>query len=515
MRPPESAARGLLLDLHLSSIMVKNTPIDKLFPDSTNPRKADPARLGLLRMSLAKMGFVSPLYATESGMLLSGHQRHRVAKELGIKNVPVVTIKLAEKDIKGINMVFNRATNDLIAFDTGAGMGSRMNIETIIEEADALPVFDSEDWHALNCAERIIPKAALPASAYDKKAVNLAGVLANMGIRIPAVVSESGEVVNGLYRLFAALESGKRRWPIITIPDDIAGVARDFLNYLSMDFSVDEDFARLLRYSAYRRPQNNRGNVPKAYRFWANGGRTLLDKDSYSASYWQNFRDIHGHCLLDFGAGLCKVKPFLEQRGMSCSEFEPYRIDPSLEVGTPSPDFSRFKAKEFLDEVADGRKFNSIFLASVMNSIPFPKDRLIVLAIVHALCDKDTVVYGTCRDMSDFNYEYGGIRNANYFVFDSEPGVRLGDYTRNPKIQKFETQDTADAMFKRFWMKRDYNPGGNVFYFRLGAPMGINPQALGQALDHEFGLLPFADGSTMSLGDHARECFGRRLGIKL
>jgi len=494
--------------------MVTNVPLSSLFPDTSNPRKPDPARLGLLRMSLAKMGFISPLYATKSGMLLSGHQRFRVAGELGITHVPVVTVDVKEKDIKGINLVFNRATNDLIAFDTGSQVNKRLNIETVIDEADALPDFVGEEWYALKCKDMVIPRKSLPPEKYDKKAVNLAGVVANMGVQIPAVISESGEVVNGVFRLFAALEAGKRRWPMIVVPDNIAAVARDFLNYLSMDFSVDEDFARLLRYSAYRRPQNNRGNVPKAYRFWANGGRTLLDRDSYSTKYWQHFRDIHGSSVVDFGAGLCKVKPFLEERGMACSEFEPYRIDPSLDNGVPSPDYSKHKAKEFLDEIADGRKFSSIFMASVLNSIPFAKDRLVALAVVHALCDKDTVVYGTCRDMSDFNYEYGGIRNANYFVFDSEPGVRLGDYARNPKIQKFETQDTADAMFKRFWLKRDYNPGGNVFYFRLGAPMGVNPVALGQALEHEFNL-PYADGTTMGLAQHAKKCFGKRLGLRL
>ena len=94
--------------------MIKNTPITALIPDKKNPRKADDARLGLLRLSLAKLGFLMPVYATPGGMLLSGHQRQRVATDLGIENIPVVTIEVAEKDIQGINILFNRATNCLL-----------------------------------------------------------------------------------------------------------------------------------------------------------------------------------------------------------------------------------------------------------------------------------------------------------------------------------------------------------------------------------------------------------------
>jgi hypothetical protein len=221
---------------------------------------------------------------------------------------------------------------------------------------------------------------------------------------------------------------------------------------------------------------------------------------------------MHGLELLDFGAGLCKVKPFLEERGMRCAEFEPYRIDPTADNGIPSPEYSKSKAKEFLDEVADGRRFTSIFLASVMNSVPFPQDRMAVLAIVHALSDKDTCIYGTCRDISDFNYEYGGIRNANYFVFDTEPGVRIGDVMRNPKVQKFHTQEEAETMFSRLWNKREFWPGGNVFYWKLSSPKGVNTKVLAKALEIEFDL-PYADGTSMGLVAYAKKAFGKRLGV--
>lgn len=491
--------------------------VGALTPDQTNPRKADPARTGLLRLSLAKLGFIMPLYVDEaSGLLLSGHQRLGAAKDLKIAAAPVIRVNLRPEDIKGVNILFNRCTNDFTAFDTGGKAQGKLDLDTVIAAAEELPDFEGDDFFAYDCkSEPLEPLVRGAADRYDKKAATIATSLLRMGIKIPIVASESGRVVNGIHRAFSALESGVRDWPVIRIPDQYAEVALNFLNYLSMDFHVDDEFKRKIRYSAYRRPQNNRGAVPKSYRFWANDERTLQDKDSYSPEYWVKFKDIHGTTLLDFGAGLCKVAPYLVTHGFDAYDFEPYRIDPESEVGKPNPLYSKMMARQFLHAIANPRlKFDSIFMSSVLNSIPFPDDRLCVLAIVHALCTKSTVIYGTCRDMSDFNYEYGGIRNANYFTWDTEPGVRVGDVMRAPKLQKFETVKSAEAMFKRFWREYDFWPGGNIFYWRVKSPMGFNPKILSAALELEFNL-PYEDGTTMDLVDEAKAAFSKRLSVTL
>lgn len=496
--------------------LVRNTPIDTVHKDVSNPRKNDAARMGLLKLSLKKLGFIQPLFINKDGMLLSGHQRTTVASEINFKNVPTVVVDLTEEQTRGVNLVFNRATNDFNAFDTGSKAAGQLDINSVIAAAEALPDFTGENWFALNCkSEPLAPLTAGQAGRYDKKAANMALVPYRMGIKIPVVASMSGQIVNGVYRAFAALEAGETHWPVIRIPDAHAEVALNFLNYLSMDFHVDGDFEKLLRASAYRRPQNARGAVGKSYRFWANGERTLPDKDSYSVDYWRKFRDLHG-VVLDFGGGLCKTAPYLQTKGINAIDFEPYRIDPDAGNGVPSPSYSRQQAKRFLSQIADPKfKIDSIFLSSVLNSVPFYRDRMCVLAVVHALSTRATTVYGTCRDSSDYNYEYGGIRNANYFTFDSEPMVRLGDFMGNPKLQKFETPESARGMFEKFWRKLDFWPAGNVFYFRLKSPVGVNIAVLREALDFEFGGLPFKDGSTMNLAKEAREAFSKRLMTKV
>jgi hypothetical protein len=496
--------------------MPVSVPIGELHEDPSNPRITEPSRMRLLRLSLGKMGFVLPLYALKTGFILSGHQRLNAAKALGFATVPVEYIDLTKEEIRGVNVIFNRLTNDMGAMETGSRVFKQLSLENLLEQAEKVPDFEGEDWPALHEHSIDIRNLGKKYSdKYDKKSVVVANNLLRKGIQMPLVVSESGDVVNGVHRLLSAREDGVEEWPAIVIPDEHAELAVNFLNYISMDYKVDGEFERVLRYSAYRRPQNNRGAVPKAYRFWANGERTLPDKDSYSLRYWRKFRDLHGHSIIDFGAGLGKVAPHLHEKGIDCIDFEPYRIPPDSDRKVPDSAYSRRKAKEFLQLIADGRRFDSIFLASVLNSVPFPMDRMAVIACVHGLCSPDTVVYGTLRDISDYNYEYSGIRQANYFVFDSEPGVRIGDVLSKPKIQKFHSQEEARDMFSPLWKTIDFWAGGNIFYFRLRHPKRVNPKVLAQALDIEFENLPFADGSVMGLGRRARKAYSTKLGITI
>jgi ParB-like chromosome segregation protein Spo0J len=98
---------------------MKLVDIDSLNPSTYNPRAADPCRLDLIEISLRKLGFVLPIYATPDGEIISGHQRHHVAKRMGVRQVPVAITKAMElPERKAVNVAFNRATNDLDCGDT-------------------------------------------------------------------------------------------------------------------------------------------------------------------------------------------------------------------------------------------------------------------------------------------------------------------------------------------------------------------------------------------------------------
>src|SRR5688572_14140448 len=90
--------------------------IDAVRPSVYNPRQTDPARLELVKLSLRKLGFVLPIYANPDGEILSGHQRHLGATQLGFTHIPVVRLpRKKNTNDKGLNLVFNRSTNDMTA----------------------------------------------------------------------------------------------------------------------------------------------------------------------------------------------------------------------------------------------------------------------------------------------------------------------------------------------------------------------------------------------------------------
>ena len=71
---------------------IELVPVSALRPALYNPREADAERLDLVKLSQRKLGFLLPLVATPDGEILSGHQRHAVAVDMGVSRVPVLRV---------------------------------------------------------------------------------------------------------------------------------------------------------------------------------------------------------------------------------------------------------------------------------------------------------------------------------------------------------------------------------------------------------------------------------------
>lgn len=87
-------------------------PLSSIIGAEYNPRAFDDKRFNLIKESLKKLGWLLPAYVCD-GVLLSGHQRARAWKELGHKEIPVVSVDgLSPEEMRGLNILFNLATND-------------------------------------------------------------------------------------------------------------------------------------------------------------------------------------------------------------------------------------------------------------------------------------------------------------------------------------------------------------------------------------------------------------------
>lgn len=64
-------------------------PLTKIRPYKRNPRKIDAASVETVAKSIEEFGFRQPIVVDENGEVLVGHTRHRAAKYLELKKVPV------------------------------------------------------------------------------------------------------------------------------------------------------------------------------------------------------------------------------------------------------------------------------------------------------------------------------------------------------------------------------------------------------------------------------------------
>ncbi len=92
-------------------------PINQLRLSEYNPRKWDKEAIKHLKASIKKYGFVDPVIANSAserkGVVIGGHFRLSIAKEIGIKEIPVVYLNIPdlEKE-KELNLRLNKNTGE-------------------------------------------------------------------------------------------------------------------------------------------------------------------------------------------------------------------------------------------------------------------------------------------------------------------------------------------------------------------------------------------------------------------
>jgi len=91
---------------------IKKVPIGDLKFAEYNPRKATRKEWNDLKESLKKFGFVEPIVVNQReermNVIIGGHFRVRVAKDLGIREIPVVYVNLNLEDEQELNLRLNK-----------------------------------------------------------------------------------------------------------------------------------------------------------------------------------------------------------------------------------------------------------------------------------------------------------------------------------------------------------------------------------------------------------------------
>lgn len=508
--------------------------IDDLKPSAYNPRKADAERLDLVELSLSRFGWLLPIYADVNGEILSGHQRHLVAKRMGAKKVPVVVVKdMPVERRMGVNILYNRATNDMKKNESSSELREKIFAASVqIERLKALPRIDvdSDAWYPIL---KMKPQSVLRLMKNNERwteqhGISMSAQLKSSGLPpMPVVVTESGKVVNGVARLTHAAMIGDDIIQTVPVSDEIADDAKIMLNLLSMDFNLEERYADLLRHNSFRRKNQRVDYLTPTFledflrHFVPSGNRNAAFhlSDPKHVELWKKY---YGTTVIDFGAGLCDKTQTLKSIGVDAVPFEPFFLSQDNE--TIDTDAARELCMAFLERVANGTEWDSIFISSVFNSVPFLQDRLHIVKIISALASDKTKV-NSCVISTDsdrwFNHAHGNVKkghdtSSGGFPLDYEPRIIIADISLKPKVQKYHTTIEFKELFQTGFKNVEVFPTAKNGLICAVArfPKPVTEDELRAALEFEFNL-PHPNGRRLGLAEEAKDAFSKRLGIKL
>lgn len=488
-------------------------------PSAYNPREAKPERLELVRLSLSKLGWLLPIYVDADGEILSGHQRHHVAVEmLGATKVPVVRTRAMKlKERQALNMVFNRATNDLEHAQNSEQLTMDLLTSRIPERAAELPDLevDADEWYPILRTETVDPVELLDANPLwtDMHGLVMSRHMVRMGgvAVMPIVATPSNRVVNGRARLALAGASELDSVEVVRVPEGVADVAEGLLNLLSMRYSVESTLADELRSNAFGATMISRRVMSTA---------TVLDLfddvqvlDFQNPEHQKAWRGHYGDLVVDFGSGRQFDTTKMRAMGVEVHSFEPFffrDLERARELNTT-----------FLHAIAEGRRYDTLFLCSVMNSIPFHDDRVKVIRILAALGYPDSQLHATGRSslqsaISDLSGAGSKASDSNGILVDYEPRVRIGQIGGGrPVVQRFHTLDEFDQEFREGgWGRVRTRMGPSTPFAVCSRPLEPDPVLLAEAIDFEFDLPWSGDRSvTLGLADLARQAFAERLSM--
>lgn len=510
------------------------TPVEDLRPSAYNPRKADKDRLDLVELSLRKFGWLLPIYADKNGEILSGHQRHLVAKNLGAWHVPVVRVPTFKIERRmGINVLYNRATNDMYKMrSTKELKDDLMQRLAEIDRIKSLPDLqvDTPAWYPVMKSKLVSALRLIQINGRwsEQHAIVMAGQLKANGLpQMPVICTKDNRVLNGLARLTYAVSSGADVVEVVYVDTSVGDEVQSMLNLLTMDYNIQERYEDLLRYNSFRR-KNQRVQIltptflEDFLRHFIKTGNRNGAFELSNPRHVELWKEYYGTRVVDFGAGLCDKTEILQGMGVDAVAFEPFFLAKDNEnIDTEA---ARELTKKFLARVADKTEWDSIFIASVFNSIPFVQDRLHVVALVAALCSEHTKLHtaAICTESDRwFNHTRGDLKKSHDtssggFALDYEPRIIISDIALKPKVQKYHTETEFKTLVQHgFRHVETFLTAKNGLVMAVGSnPRKIGTNELRAAIEFEFDV-PHPGGKRLGLVDEAKAAFSERLGISL
>ena len=140
---------------------VENRDIKSIKLSKYNPRKISKNAHASLVASIKRFGFVDPVIVNDrTGVLVGGHQRINAAKDLGLVQIPVVSVDLDEAEEKALNVALNKISGE---WDLDLLRGVLEDVQSAGLEL-SLTGFSDEEWSAMSITDSF-PKIELQNSS--------------------------------------------------------------------------------------------------------------------------------------------------------------------------------------------------------------------------------------------------------------------------------------------------------------------------------------------------------------
>lgn len=128
---------------------IEQVPIQDLKPADYNPRKWDEKMIADLKASIQKFGLVDPIIVNgapeRKNIVIGGHFRLFVAKQMGFKEMPVVYVNIPDETTeRELNLRLNRNTG-IFDYDLLAGFNDDLLKSVGFSGDDLIKMFHLDD----------------------------------------------------------------------------------------------------------------------------------------------------------------------------------------------------------------------------------------------------------------------------------------------------------------------------------------------------------------------------------
>ena len=92
---------------------LEKVKIEELEPATYNPRQISTKQFNDLKESITKFGMVDPLIVNKNSYtIVGGHQRYKICKELGYKEIGCIILDLNKEQERELNIRLNKNTGE-------------------------------------------------------------------------------------------------------------------------------------------------------------------------------------------------------------------------------------------------------------------------------------------------------------------------------------------------------------------------------------------------------------------